>query len=263
MTLFEWLLSPEGFPERRFCGSGWAVDPSLVWEHVFFNSLIGLGYWIVAVLLLVWPPIKNNVSTVARASAAAFFILCGGTHIFDIVAFWLPLYRPEARILLPLQTVSVIAFGAAIFRQRKRWVSRQKFEIQTSVLGAIADASLTACYALDTDGRCLYANTEFCDISGHTHEELQGQVMHDLIHHTKEDGDHYPIEECAIYHAMRTMNTTRLDGDIIWDKSGKMHHVSWLCTPVIKGAKCLGARVEVFESKEDRHHRKTQSLKNL
>ncbi|MDH5766749.1 MAG: PAS domain-containing protein, partial [Gammaproteobacteria bacterium] len=52
-------------------------------------------------------------------------------------------------------------------------------------------------YGIDTNGNATFANQACIKSLGfNSEEELLGNNMHELIHHSYKNGDHYPIEEC-------------------------------------------------------------------
>lgn len=69
---------------------------------------------------------------------------------------------------------------------------------------SLLDSTVEAIYGLDLQGNCTFCNRACVETLGYDRtEELLGQNMHDLIHHTRPDGSHYPVHECRIYEAFR------------------------------------------------------------
>ena len=57
-------------------------------------------------------------------------------------------------------------------------------------------------YAVDRDGNTTLVNRSFLKHLGFGSEaEAVGRKLHDVIHHSRPNGDHYPKEECPIYRA--------------------------------------------------------------
>ena len=44
-------------------------------------------------------------------------------------------------------------------------------------------------FGIDLEGRITFVNAAATQMLGYKQEEMLGQVMHNLIHHTKADGD--------------------------------------------------------------------------
>ncbi len=50
-------------------------------------------------------------------------------------------------------------------------------------------------YGVDLDGNCTFANPACAKLLGFESEaELLGQHMHNLVHHTRPNGEPYPVE---------------------------------------------------------------------
>ncbi|MDO8598206.1 MAG: PAS domain-containing protein, partial [Sulfuricaulis sp.] len=75
-------------------------------------------------------------------------------------------------------------------------------------------------YGVDLEGRCVFINRAGAEMLGYRPEQVLGRNMHDLMHHTRADGSHYPAEQCPIYQAFRQGQPCRLDGDVLWRADG-------------------------------------------
>ena len=78
-----------------------------------------------------------------------------------------------------------------------------------------------AIYGVDLDGSCTFCNPACVDLLGFDDAgDLLGENMHDLIHHTRPDGDLYPREDCRIYLAFREGSGTHVDDECLWRFDG-------------------------------------------
>ncbi|MBW1868033.1 MAG: PAS domain-containing protein [Deltaproteobacteria bacterium] len=69
----------------------------------------------------------------------------------------------------------------------------------------LLNSTAEAIYGLDMDGICTFANRACIQILGYkTSDELIGQNMHDLIHHSYPDATLYPVQKCPIFQAFQT-----------------------------------------------------------
>ena len=82
-------------------------------------------------------------------------------------------------------------------------------------------------------------------------EELIGKSQHDILHHTKADGTHYPKEECPIYAAFKDGQTHRVTNEVFWRKDGSSFPVEYKSTPIMANGKLDGA-VVVFRDISER-----------
>jgi len=96
---------------------------------------------------------------------------------------------------------------------------------------------------LDLEGKHTFVNPAAEGMLGFKLTELIGQGGHGLYHHTKENGDRYPEEECPIYHSYRSGRSCPLTQDVFWRKDGSSFPVRYSSAPLIEDGKVLGAVV--------------------
>jgi len=107
----------------------------------------------------------------------------------------------------------------------------------------ILDAAGEGIYGLDREGRGTFVNAAAMEILGWTPEDLIGKTTHDLHHHTRADGSHYPHEECPIYAALRDGAVHRIDDEVFWHKDGHCVPVEYTSTPIWENGEIQGAVV--------------------
>jgi len=98
-------------------------------------------------------------------------------------------------------------------------------------------------YGIDKEGRTTFANPATIRMIGWRPQEIIGQPQHDVLHHTKADGSHYPREECPIYAVLKDGETRRVDNEVFWRKDGSSFPVEYVITPIIEGGAITGAVV--------------------
>jgi diguanylate cyclase (GGDEF)-like protein/PAS domain S-box-containing protein len=98
-------------------------------------------------------------------------------------------------------------------------------------------------YGLDLQGNATFVNPAAARITGWEIEELLGQSIHDVLHHTKPDGTPYPKDECPAYAALRDRAIHSSDDEVFWRKNGTSFPVEYMSTPILEGDKILGAVV--------------------
>lgn len=110
--------------------------------------------------------------------------------------------------------VVLIAFLTMVFI-----VSRRKLEASQELINSLLASTAEAIYGVDLDGVCTFCNPSCLKMLGYERkEELLGQNMHKLIHHSYPDGKHYPVEKCKIYTAFQTGKGVHCDSEILWRK---------------------------------------------
>jgi diguanylate cyclase (GGDEF)-like protein/PAS domain S-box-containing protein len=87
---------------------------------------------------------------------------------------------------------------------------------------------------------------------GWSAEDLIGRDMHDLVHHSREDGSPYPVAECAIGKAGRTGESIRVEHEVLWRRDGSSFPVSHAASPIVKHGAIVGSVVTFTDTTERR-----------
>jgi len=121
------------------------------------------------------------------------------------------------------------------------------------LIRALLSATGQGVYGVDLAGNCTFANAACAQILGYeSGGALVDRNMHDLIHHTRPDGQPNPVEECRIYQAFRLGQGTHLDNEVVWRADGKPVPVEYWSYPVfLRGAisGCVVAFSDITERK--------------
>lgn len=115
----------------------------------------------------------------------------------------------------------------------------------------ILNAAGEGIYGLDLEGLATFVNPAAAHMIGWEPEELIGQRMHDVLHHSKPDGTSYPAEQCPIYAALRDGEMHLMVDEVFWRKDGTNFPVEYTSTPVSEDGRCVGA-VVVFKDIAER-----------
>ncbi|QIN77576.1 PAS domain S-box protein [Rubrobacter marinus] len=107
----------------------------------------------------------------------------------------------------------------------------------------ILDSAGEGIYGLDADGRTAFVNPAASSMLGFEPEELIGERMHVLTHHTRPDGEHYPRVECPIYEALKDGAVHRVADEVFWRKDGTSFPVEYVSTPIFENGEAVGAVV--------------------
>ena len=98
-------------------------------------------------------------------------------------------------------------------------------------------------YGIDMQGHAIFVNPAAARMIGSSSEELVGRCMHDIVHHTKQDGGTYSVEECPIHRTIRDGTVQYMADDVFWRKDGTSFPVEYSSTPIIERGEMVGAVV--------------------
>ena len=113
-----------------------------------------------------------------------------------------------------------------------------------------------AIYSLDMEGNCNFCNSSCLRLLGYEDEnQLLGRNMHNLIHHTKDDGTPYPEEECCIYKAFREGKGSHVNDEVLWRADGTSFDAEYRSFPIFHDGETVGSVVSFVDITE---HKKTE-----
>jgi len=254
------LFSGEGFPPRWYCGEGWSGP--LGWLHIISDVLVFLAYMVIPVYIYYRRTRqKPEDRVVVDHWVAGFFVLCGGGHLWEAVIVWHPFYRFTGLWKLATAVVSwtAVAMLYAIIRNYRtageyNRVADELHNINDR-LELVLDNSTEGIYGADLKGNCLFASRSSERLLGWTPEEMLGKNLHYLFHHTKRNGDPYPIEECSVFIAFKEDRAIINESDLFFKRDGTPIEVRFSSTPM-RGptGKVIGTLVTFRDVTADTHH---------
>ncbi len=109
------------------------------------------------------------------------------------------------------------------------------------MLENIMDTLGEGVYLLDSQGVCTYANREAESLLGWSREEMQGQVLHDLIHANPADGRALPRSECAMQVRTQQSEVYRSETEVFTRKSGGQFPIAIVAAPIIESGQVTGS----------------------
>jgi PAS domain S-box-containing protein len=145
--------------------------------------------------------------TLRSSPGAEFAIIHGG--IFHL---W---------ILLMGLVSSTALFALLLSLARAERKAQATAEERLQKLQTVLDSTGEGIYGIDLEGRCTFANQACLRLTGHASvDSLLGKNMHDLLHHTRNDGSPFPVEECRIFQAFREGAGTHVEDEVLWRADG-------------------------------------------
>ncbi|NLB42327.1 MAG: diguanylate cyclase [Clostridiales bacterium] len=124
-------------------------------------------------------------------------------------------------------------------------------------LQLILDSTAEAIFGIDADSNCTFYNATGIKMLGYDHDELIGENIHYLFHHTNRDGSPIPINECEMLKTIKTGISYYTGDEIFWKKDGSYIEVEYNAYPQFKEGKVVGAVItfmDITENKKAQEH---------
>lgn len=145
---------------------------------------------------------------------------------------------------------SVVVYAADITERKHAEVALHESHQQIHLL---LNSMAEGAYGVDTDGCCKFVNQSFLRILGYESEqEIIGQPIHELIHHTHADGSPYLAFNCKMYQAYRNNQAVHIDDEVFWSKNGTAIPVEYWSQPILVDGVMQGAIATFIDITERR-----------
>ncbi len=105
----------------------------------------------------------------------------------------------------------------------------------------VLESAAEGIFGVDDKGGLLFINTSACDMLGICDTDTTGKNVHKLIHHSHEDGSHYPEEECPMYWSFSRGETHTINDEVLWRADGASFPVEYSSSPIFKDENVVGA----------------------
>ncbi len=136
----------------------------------------------------------------------------------------------------------------------KHYMDRQLKESEKTIrknnekISLLLNSTAEAIYGLDIDGNCTFCNPSCLHLLGYDSEsDLLGKRMHELIHHTRIDLTHYPVEECRIHAVLKDGRQIHVDNEILWRADGSSFYAEYRCHPMYSDGRIIGVVVTFLD----------------
>ena len=130
----------------------------------------------------------------------------------------------------------------------------------TGRAGLLLESTGEGIFGIGLDGHCVFINRAGAAMLGWEVAEVLGRNMHELTHHSYQDGSHYPDSACPIFRAFRRGQPCRIDWEVFWRRDGSAVPVEYSSHPILEGNEVRGAVVTFVDITERR--RAEQALRD-
>ena len=111
------------------------------------------------------------------------------------------------------------------------------------------DALGDGIYGVDPRGCCTFINKAALQLLRFdTDSEILGRNMHELIHHTRPNGTHFPVEACPLLGTLKTGVPVRLDNEMLWRSDGTAFLAEYSSFPIVVDGAVTGSVVTFIDA---------------
>jgi PAS domain S-box-containing protein len=114
-------------------------------------------------------------------------------------------------------------------------------------LSLLLESTGEGIFGLDMAGCCVFVNRSAAQMLGWPADSILGRNMHELIHHTRADGRHYPEADCPIFQAFRQGRPCRIDDEVFWRADGTAFDAEYTSHPIVEHGVVQGAVVTLVD----------------
>jgi phosphate/phosphite/phosphonate ABC transporter binding protein len=146
------------------------------------------------------------------------------TLLDALARYWLAvLIGALALLTMALLTSRVLQLNHRLSRANTRLERRHQL---------ILDSVAEGIYGVDLNGYATFVNKAMERMTGWRAEELIGNETHEIIHHTRTDGEPHPRADCPVYATFRDEQSRFVDEDVFWRRDGTSFPVEYSATPI-------------------------------
>jgi PAS domain S-box-containing protein len=126
---------------------------------------------------------------------------------------------------------------------------------------ALLDSIGHGVYGVDKAGRIIFENPAASRMLGWASNELTGRPAHASMHHSREDGSPYAVEECPIYATMRDGEQRRVSDETFWRADGTPFPVEFTVAPIRGSSTEINGAIVAFTDIAERKRASAELLR--
>jgi PAS domain S-box-containing protein len=177
-----WLWNPSGLTPHGFC---LLWRPGLIWTYATSDLIIGLSYFTIPLALAILARRRRDlVFKPLFWLFAGFILLCGTTHLLDVMTLWVPAYGVEAVVKAATALVSGVT-AIILWRLLPEALALPSPAQLRQVYAALTESearhrtgfahSPVPLHTLDGDGFIRAVSKSWLSLLGYAEEEVIGR----------------------------------------------------------------------------------------
>lgn len=137
--------------------------------------------------------------------------------------WWALLLGLLVLLMLTVLIIRVVQLNQRLTRANSRLERRHQL---------ILDSVAEGIFGVDLRGRTTFVNRAMEQMTGWRAEELINRDQHELIHHTRADGEPYLAEDCPVLATCKDSQPRLVEDDLFWRRDGTSFPVEFSATPI-------------------------------
>ncbi|MDB4911150.1 MAG: sensor histidine kinase, Cache 1, partial [Gemmatimonadetes bacterium] len=153
--------------------------------------------------------------------------------------------------LSPIVDANGVVIGAAEIARdvTEHHQLEQALRTSEAQVRLLLDSAAEGIYGVDVEGKCTLCNRTAARMLGFAHaEELIGEPMHALVHHSRADGSAYPEVECGVHRAAATGEAVHVSREMLWRADGSSFPAEYWAYPIRNDGAIVGAVVTFLDT---------------
>jgi PAS domain S-box-containing protein len=142
-----------------------------------------------------------------------------------------------------LYSVLGLAGLALLFAVIQLKRSNDSVKVSEARTRLILESANCGIWGQNAQGLCTFINLEASQMLGYGPDELLGQPLHQLVHHSHADGRNYPRDDCPMFATSLDGVRRSVDVEALWRKDGTCVTVEYSTAPLHEDAQVAGAVV--------------------
>jgi PAS domain S-box-containing protein len=147
-----------------------------------------------------------------------------------------------ATVLALVNLVALYALARRDLAERQR--TEASIRASEERVRLLLESTGEGIYGIDLDGRCTFCNPASVRLLGYgVADDLLGEEMHALVHHSHPDGRPMPAEACRICEALRVGKEAHVSDEVFWRRDGTCFPTEYRSHPIYRAGERIGAVV--------------------
>ena len=153
----------------------------------------------------------------------------------------------DGYIVRPIAGQELLARVQAMIRiKQMKMVLDQNLYQQDLILKSVGEGI----FGVDISGNTIFVNPALLRMTGYQADELIGENMHFVLHHSRSNGTPYIREDCPVFKTLYDGVLCDVSDEVLWKKDGRSFPVEYTSAPIKGRDRIIGAVVVVKDITE-------------